>query len=197
MNKNKQTLSISKKSSKKPLVLALALAALILLTGIAAAYYFKLGPFSLNSQSSINFDKPTEDQLKAGADIKKNTVKQDQDSDKVQPGSDPALAPQPIEGSDKKSIHAEITNTDQDDSSLRIRTLIQTVTNSGMCSLSMTGPDGQTLNFTSDIQALPSSSTCKGFTIPLNQLSPGVWTIHLDFNSSELTASTSKDITVQ
>lgn len=163
--------------------------------GAATAFYFEVGPFTPKVDDSINLNKPSENELKSGSDAKQQTV--ESDGSKNQTGSDPAPEPQPVENSDKKSIHAEITAANQDESFLYIRTLIQTITSSGTCTLVMTGPQGKTYTTETAVQSLPSSSTCRGFNIPLANLSQGTWTIKVDFNNDELAASASKEVTIK
>lgn len=186
---------IQSNNTKRNILISIGVLVLLATIGIAAAYQYKVGPFMPNVDDSINLDKPSEDELKAGSDAKQRTV--DSDENKNQTGSDPAPEPQPIENSDKKSVHAEITAANQDESFLHVRTLIQTVASSGTCTLVMTGPQAKTYTATAAIQPLPSSSTCKGFDIPLDNLSPGAWTIKIDFNNDELTASTSKEVIIE
>lgn len=177
-------------------IILIASAATVLLAAAAGyAYYSKIGPFAAHSNSSINLDKATQAELDTGNSIKEQSI--DKKGDKATSGSDPAPAPQPIEGSDKKSVHAEITAANQNESTLQVRTLIQIVTSSGACTLSMTGPQGKTYTSTVDIQPLASSSTCKGYDIPLNQLSPGSWALSLKYESSDIIASASKEIMVK
>jgi hypothetical protein len=182
-------------NTKRITVISIAAILILSALGTAAAYYYKAGPFTPNVDDSINLDKPSEDELKSGSDAKQQTV--DSDENKNQPGSDPAPNPQPIENSNKKSVHAEITAANQDESSLHIRTLIQTVASSGTCTLVMTGPQGKAYTAEAAVQPLPSSSTCKGFDIPLSNLSLGIWTIKVDFNNDELTASVNKEVTIK
>lgn len=189
-------MKITQSNNTKKIILISLMAALIIGTlSTAAAYYYKVGPFMPNVDDSINLDKPSEDELKNGSDTKQQTV--DSDENKNQPGSDPAPNPQPIENSEKKSVHAEITAANQDESLLHVRILIQAIASSGTCTLTMTGPQDKIYTGTAAVQPLPSSSTCKGFDIPLNNLSPGAWNIKVDFNNDELTASTSKDVTIK
>jgi hypothetical protein len=182
-------------NTKRNTLVSLAVILFLGVLGTAAAYYYKIGPFTSNVDDSINLDKPSEDELKSGSGAKQQAV--DSDKNKSQPGSDPVPNPQPIENSNKKSVHTEITAANQDESLLHIRTLIQTVASSGTCTLAMTGPEGKTYTATAAIQSLPSSSTCKGFDIPLDNLSPGTWTIKIDFSNDELTASANKDVTIK
>ena len=182
-------------NTKRNILMSLAAILIIGSAGTAAAYHFKMGPFAPKADDSINLDKPSENELKTGLDSKQQAV--DSDENKNQPGSDPAPGPQAIENSDKKSVHADITAANQDELSLHVRTLIQTVADSGTCTLTMTGPQGKSYISTVDVQALPSSSTCKGFDIPLDKLRSGTWTIRVDFNNDSLTASASKEVVIE
>lgn len=186
---------IQPKNPKK--IVLLALIALILV-GILTSYafYFKVGPFSSNNNDSINLDKPTNEQVKAGDQTKKQTIDQVNEKDN-NVGSDPALEPEAIEGSDKKTVNMEITAANQNNSILQIRTLIQAIVSTGECTLSMKGPHGATYAAKAEVQALASSSTCKGFDIPLEQLATGVWIITVDFNNPELTTSAIKEIEIK
>lgn len=183
------------KNHKKIIILTSVLL-LIVIAALASAFYFKVGPFAANSNDSINLDKPTNEQIDAGEEAKKQTIDQ-ANQQNGNTGSDPAPVPQPIEGSDKKTVHMEITAANQNDSNLQVRTLIQAVVSAGECTLSMKGPYGATYTAKVDVQALASSSTCKGFDIPLDQLAAGAWTITVDFNNSELTTSSTKEIEIK
>lgn len=186
---------IQSNNTKKIVLITLLTIFLVGTLGTAVAYHYKVGPFTYGGDDSINLDKPSEDELKGGSDAKQQTVNSDENKNQI--GSDPAPEPQPIENSNKKSVHAEFTAANQDESLLHVRTLIQTIANSGTCALTMTGPQGKTYSATAAVQPLPSSSTCKGFDIPLDNLSSGAWTIKIDFSNDELTASTSKEVTIK
>jgi hypothetical protein len=183
------------KSNKKVFVIIATILALLLIS-LSAAYYFKVGPFSPNQNDSVNLDPATEDQKTTGNDIKQSSLDQI-NAGKENTGSDPSPAPQPVEGSDKKSVGMEITAANQTDTTLQVRTFIQTVTNNGSCNLSMTNTQGATYTAAAGVQALSSTTTCKGFDIPLSQLAPGVWTITIDFSNDSLIATISKEVTIK
>ena len=189
-------MKLSQPKNNKKLAAILTGSILLAVTATALSYSFGTWPFDKHDDNSINLSKPTKEELQAGEQAKKQTVNQT-NAKNNNTGSDPSLAPQPIEGSDKKSINMEITATNQTDSILQIRTLIQTVINTGECSLSMKGPDGAAYNAKADVQALASSSTCKGFDISLDQLTPGAWTITVSFDNDELSSSTTKEIGIK
>jgi hypothetical protein len=180
---------------KRNAIISIAAILLLGLLGTATAYYYRAGPFTPKMDNSVNLNKPSEEELKSGSDIKQQTVTSDENKSQI--GSDPTPEPQPIENSNKKSIHAEISAANQDESFLYVRTLIQTVASSGTCELILTGPQNKTYTAIAAIQPLPSSSTCKGFDIPLSSLTPGAWTIKINFNNDELTASANKEVTIK
>ena len=186
---------IQPNNTKKVVLIGLLITSLLLLT-TASMFYFKAGPFAAKNNDSINLDKPTNEQIDAGQAAKNQAINQANKQD-TNTGSDPAPAPQPIEGSDKKTVHMEITTANQTTSNLQIRTLIQAVVSTGDCNLSMKGPLGRTYTAKAGVYALASSSTCKGFDIPLDQLTAGAWTITVDFNNPELTTSVAKEIEIK
>lgn len=183
------------KSNKKIFAIISVFLILLLATSVAA-YYFKVGPFSQNINESVNLDPATDDQKNTGNNIKQHSLEQI-NSGKDNTGSDPSPAPQPVEGSDKKSVGMEISAANQNDSTLQIRTFIQTITSTGKCDLLMKNAQNMTYTANVDVQALSSTSTCKGFDVPVDQLSPGIWTVTINFSNDTLTASTSKEITIK
>jgi hypothetical protein len=179
-------------------VVILKITIVLILSGLTAtAHQLKLWPFTQANDNSINLEKATDEEKKTGTQIKEQSLNGAANSNKNQSGSDQSLPPQPIEGSNKKSVNIEITSAIQDQSALRIRSLIQTVTNTGECTITLSQPGRASYTATADIQALSSSATCKGFDIPLDQLSKGTWKITLSFANDELTAQTEKDISIQ
>lgn len=173
-------------------IIGIVLGCLILIASVvtATAYYLKMGPFAVNPQ-----DIQTKQENQTGKDIKKQSI--DNSSKGNQNGSDPSPAPQPIPDNTKSAVGAEITSTTQDDNYLHVRILVQTVTNSGICTLTLSGSQQKSYSTSVGVQALPSTSTCKGFDIPLSQLSQGAWKINVIFNNDTLTASVNKNIIIQ
>lgn len=185
----------TKKSSKKIPIIIASIAILLSTTAIGA-YYLKFGPFATKSNDAINLSPATQEQKTAGSNIKQSTLNQSE-TGKESTGSDPAPKPQPVEGSDKMSVGMEISAMNQTDSTMQIRAFIQTVTSTGTCVLAMKNTQGLTYTARVDVQALSSSTTCKGFDIPLDQLTKGNWTVNLNFSNDTLIASSSKEITVK
>ena len=182
----------SKKMSKTPLIIAAALIALLAVAALTYVYAFNgsiLGwsnhKTSSNDKPSTNtnLDKPTDEQIKAGNDIKNENT-----------DTSPAPLPQP--GSDKQSVEVIITTPNQNAGTLQVHTQISTVVNTGQCTLTLSRT-GQKVTKTADVQALASTSTCKGFDIPVSELSTGSWQATLIYENDSLTGTASKLITIQ
>lgn len=181
-----------RKSSRKPIIVILLVILFLVGATVAYAYMQKIGPFEEKGYST----KPsTQEEKNAGTDIKKNSL--DQDSTKGSTGSDPSPDPTPDPNGGKPGVGVEITAANQNGEMINIRALIQTITSSGACSLSMTGPSGKTYSAAADVQALPSSSTCKGFDVPTSELSKGTWNIVVSFENSDVKGSASKEIEIK
>lgn len=102
----------------------------------------------------------------------------------------------PQSNNSKSAVTVGITAANQNDATVQIRTIIYTPTNTGSCTLTLT--KGSTkITKTASVQALPSSTTCKGFDIPISELSAGKWQIMLHFENTELTGDATGSITVE
>lgn len=66
---------------------------------------------------------------------------------------------------------------------LQIRVLINQLLTSGTCKLTLTNGDGKTYSASADVASNPSSATCQGFNVPLNQLGSGNWNISISVTS--------------
>lgn len=177
-------------------IVILAIIALMVIGVTAYAFISKIGPFAPSDQneSGINYNPPSEDEKKAGEDIKNNV-----DSGLGNPpvGSDPSPPPDPIPSRTKSKVGMDITAANQSGDTLVLRTIIQAVTSSGTCTLTMIGPNNKTFRQEVGVQALASSSTCQGFNVPLSSISTGQWKVQIGFSNDTLQASTEKDVTIQ
>lgn len=174
------------KNNKRKIVLIVTLVAVCAAGIVYSAYALKIPPFAQRDNRTINLDKPTEEEVQAGIDIKNKS-----NGDNSQTGSDPALPPKEITDSSNKSVNVAITAANIEGSTLRIRTLIQYVTSTGNCTLTLTGPQQKIYSATANVQALPSSSTCRGFDVPLSDISSGEWKIELNFVDNNIIGSSS------
>lgn len=181
------------KTAKKVLIL---LASVILLAAgvIGFMYLKKVGPFA-QVASSINYSPATQEEQQAGQQIKEQNSKVDNGAN-TNSGSDPSPAPTPSTDGSKPTIGFEITAANQNGNTLNIRTLLQTLSSTGTCTLTMTGPSGKTYTATAETQTGPSTSTCKGFDIPISTLSAGVWKITIQFENASVKGSASREVTI-
>ncbi len=133
--------------------------------------------------SSVDYKAPSTSQSDSGSSIKQQAA----DSQNVSTNTDQS------QGS--RIIPITITSV-QPGTVVYIRAIIGTVTSTGICSLSMTGPEGKTYKTTADIQAMASSSTCKGFDIPMASLSSGKWSITISVTDGSASGQATKEETL-
>lgn len=191
--------SIGKKqgqSSRKKYVIIVVIILLLLASGsLAYAYKTHIWPFPKSSSDTaqgVNYSPPTKEQSTAEGSTKQSS------SASETTGSDPSPDPTPSASSGQKpSVNMTITSTNEAGGTLSIRTLIETISSSGSCTLAMTGPNNGVYNATSGSQAGPSTSTCEGFAIPVGSLASGKWRIVISYLDSSVQASATKDITIQ
>lgn len=140
----------------------------------------------------INYDKPTDEQKKAGEEVKKTAT----DGEKPNAsGSDQTPAPVP-QASGKSKVELDMPNASQNNGTLHISTLISATTENGTCTLTLTSGT-KTVTKTAAVQALPSNATCKGFDIPVSELAPGNWQAALHFENNTFTGDTTRGIVIQ
>jgi hypothetical protein len=178
---------------KRIIIIGCIVLALILIAAATTLAYRYYHP-TAKSTDSVNLSPPTDEEKNAGNSAKQNNVSPETDKGNST-GSD-STPTQPTDGS-KATIAAEITSANQNDPSFQVRVLIHTVTSSGTCTLVMSGPNGKSYNATAEVQALPSSSTCKGFDVPVSSLAAGQWKVNVIFSNDQYTASADKDVVIQ
>ncbi len=133
--------------------------------------------------NSIDYGAPTKEQQDAG-----------NDTDPDNPGSDRPLPPRPQEDG-KSLVDMSITSANNDGSSFKVGTLISVVDDSGKCTLTLSKGAEKVVKEVG-VQALPSSSTCKGFTIPMSELSKGEWTLAIRFENETLTGTATQKVEI-
>lgn len=135
-------------------------------------------------------------QTENGQVIKSQSVN-NTENNKVTSGSDQPPAPTIIPGTDKKSVEMSVTSINQNNSDLQIRILISTLTNSGSCNLELSKEGYDKISLVSEVQPLSNTSTCKGFNIPLSNLSSGDWNLVINFENESLTSKIAQIINVK
>lgn len=164
---------------------------LLLVVGVfSLAYYFYMGGTNNRSTTDVNLDEPTEEQIDAGKNAKLKTVQEDQETKKVKTtdkDSDP--------DNSSSSFTTQITTKSINSDALQVRNVINGVFSQGACKLVLT-KGSNIVTKSADIQALAQSSTCKGFDVPLSQLTSGTWQIDLSVTIDNETAKASTTVEV-
>lgn len=149
---------------------------------------------SSSSPSYPNNNPPTKDQSQAGTSQKEDIVNQDRAAQGKPPipGTDSSTTPSQTNSA---TLGVTITAANQNGSTVNIRSLVETVTSDGTCTLTLT-KDGTTVTRTAGIQPLANASTCKGFDIPVSSLGKGAWNIQLSVTSGSKTGAASSSVVV-
>ncbi len=196
-------MKIQKTHNNKKKVVAVFVSAVLVAAMIygLAAFSFKLWPFTDTGHEA------TQEQKEAGYDIKEKNLessisnekdKEEDTTPKAPAGSDPSPQPTPDPNSGKSRIGMDISAISADKSSgfLYVRAFIQQVTSEGTCTLSMSHSSGKTYSQVVGVQPGPSTSSCKGFNIPLADLPTGTWNITITYDSTSITGSANKEISI-
>ncbi len=135
--------------------------------------------------NNIDYTTATDEQKKDGTNTRINPSVNDN-----------PLSPTEIPGSAKKNIQVTITSSNVINNILQIRVLIGAVVNSGLCTIKITSKDNLSIIKTAEVQPSANTSTCKGFDIPLSEISSGLWNINALYDSETLTGSTNGNINI-
>ena len=179
-------------SSLKPLLTIIGVLVLALLGWLYYTHHYQKWPFlpaqtTEKPANTVDYNEPTKDQAASGSSIKEQVAEQAKNSSEQTPSAST---------SSPQSVTMDITAANKNGDTLMVRTLIQKVTSTGTCALSMTGPNGATYSANAGVQAMASTSTCQGFNIPTGNLAHGAWRINIDFKDGLDTANASKEVTL-
>lgn len=147
---------------------------------------------STQTSDTVDYGPATEEEIDSGNKTKaQNVNNSSQDNPKV---SDKVEnEPRGNTG----SIGISITVANQNGDLLQVRTLIETVTTTGQCTLTATRSGSAPVTKTADIQPMASTSTCKGFDVPISELSTGTWTLTVVYKNQSITGSATKTVTIK
>lgn len=187
-----------KKTSKKYYLIAAAVLVLLVAGAFTYVYAFNGSIFGWKKppikDSSINYNPPTEEQKQAGENTKDASLNSPEEQ-KPNNTAETPTPPTPSPGA-KSTVSLAIPVSHPVPPSFKITAEIGALTNEGTCTLTL-AKGSKTITKTANVQALPRTSTCKGFDIPLSELSSGQWNLTLHFENSTLVADATKQITVQ
>jgi len=167
-------MKIKTNKSKNKYLIAIPL--VILACALPILWYTNTQRTNDPSQDSPDItSKPTTEQIEAG-DRSKEESTNNNDATPIEKS--------PTELLEKTRIDSYITALNQTDSELQIRTNINALISSGSCKVQLSQPAQQTVTEVAGVTTLASTSTCKGFNIPLSKLAKGKWSITLTVSSN-------------
>ncbi len=175
---------------RKPILITVGVIILVILAWLAYAHHYQNWPFMQKTAqttpaNTVNYSNPSPAQSSAGTAIKEQSANNAKNQSTTTTPTSSTVA-MDITGKNKTT----------DGNTLQIRTLIQKITSSGSCTLTMTGPGNASYAATAGVQAIASNSTCQGFNVPLAGLAKGTWQIKIDFQDATSTASATTETTL-
>tara|TARA_B100000678_G_scaffold69367_1_gene56875 strand:+ start:652 stop:1245 length:594 start_codon:yes stop_codon:yes gene_type:complete len=188
------------KRKKVILLISIVFAVVVIAAFLAYAWKTQLGifgyyPFGRAENESINYDEPSQEELDAGETIKSDTVN---NPPSTKPDNQQSSSDDDTDNSNtNNTVTMTISSAQQFESVVRIRTNIEELSSSGMCTLSMASSTGATYSQSSGVQPLTSYSTCKGFDINIGDLSPGTWDILINYSNGSVKGQASTEITIE
>lgn len=157
---------------------------LILALLVAGFFVWKLAGHkdspSPSLPGNINYDPPTEEQVESGQRVKEESLNNTEDT------NNPPIS---------NSVGITVTAKGVSNETYQIRVLIDRISNTGSCTISLSGDGSNLDNFqTVNTQALPGGSTCQGFNIPLSTLSSGShWKAIIQYSDNDASGSTTTE----
>lgn len=181
-----------KSSTNKSKRIILIVSGVILFGLLGWLYYthhYQKWPFlptnvTTSPTGTVNYEPPSDSQAKTGTTIKERVAEQTK--------SDSTSATSATGGAN--IIVMDITSVNKTSDTLMVRSMIQKTTSTGTCTLTAVGSNGATYTASVGVQANASTSTCQGFNIPINSLSPGTWKIIINFKDGSDTATATKEV---
>ncbi|MDB5179802.1 MAG: exported protein of unknown function [Candidatus Saccharibacteria bacterium] len=179
---------VKNKKTRKKLLLTTLIVVIILVLGYGVfASQAKIWPFL--SANTVNLSPASDTEKSTGEQIKSDSVNSSPQPSKQSPSNDANPS--------TTTTSVLFSSTTQDTTTYHVRVLIESVLNTGTCSLTLVKSGQQTYTATADIQPGPSSSTCKGFDIPLSSIATGNWNATVTVTSSGTSGAASQEILVK
>lgn len=178
---------ITQNKNNKYKIALWALGGVLVLIGVVVVLHkanvITFGQNEDKPENTINYDKPTDEQVKESERIKEEFDKKHYGDD----NASPSLS--------KDGIGVIITSVSQEEGILSVRVMVQS-TNIGECGIEISNNN---TSYTAQAQTMIQGSygICKGFDVPVSQLSPGSNTIKILYNEGDQTGSTEKTVEVK
>lgn len=168
------------KTNKK--ILIITIIAVALLAGTAAVYattgsILGWNPLNIGQENNL-----PDEQSKAGQQIKENSI----ENNEGKGGSDQPVKPVTDEAG-KQKIEVDIVSVNRVDSVIKASVLVSALDQDGQCVLSVKSTEGELLYSTTvGTQAMPTTSTCKGFDIPTDNIPTDSYTLTISYTSGTM-----------
>jgi len=183
------------KNHKKTLII-IGILVLLLSGTAAAALFIPISPFAVNKDTSdqpentVNYDKPTAEQIEAGNTAKEEFIKAQDEKD--------AAENTPEDSASATTVGVSIATLAQEGSTLQIRTIIEESTGAvGNCTLTLSRTGYDSVAQTAPTQSQGSYSVCQGFDVDVSALAAGSWTVKIDYVAKNKTGTVQKAVTLQ
>lgn len=173
-----------KKSSKKLVIVTLAILTLVVAAGTITYLLSSKNQKNDQTEYTKKTDKKDQKSVAPKEDISTDTDNSTPTTPPTTHEKEKDITPA-YEGEDantSQTLTGAINYTAVANNNLVIRTTINQMLDSGTCQLTLTNGT-KTVTKTSEIAQNPSSSTCKGFDVPTSELGSGNWNIRIEVNS--------------
>jgi len=118
------------------------------------------------------------------------------ESESTESAKTPTNLQESVDNNDDTTLTASITYKRQEYDLLKIGVNIDTITSSGECTLRLDNNKDH-LEYSVEIQPLASSSTCKGFEVPIIELSTGTWEISITIESGDKSTTLTDSVVIE
>lgn len=162
-------------------LLLLFVAALVLeKTGVTDFYHKAQSPTTDGTESSINYDPPTEEEVKAG-DEKKQEIIQEEESTPTEPVTE---------------ANVVIVDASQYDNSVEVRAFVSNIIKDGTCSFTFT-KDNNKVTKVGPAFGDASSTPCIAQTIPVSEFSEsGEWNLVVRYEADGVAGSAETTVNI-
>ncbi len=184
-------MKISKPKNLRPVLIVASVIGLVLVASLAYLYR----PSSQTSvslpptnnpvgEAKVNLDKPTQDQIDAGSDAKKQALEKGLEANN---GS-----------SADKITTLTVTSSNVSSSRLSLRIFIQDIVSGGTCILTMTNSQTATrIDEIAEVQPLPNGAACKGFDVDISRLSDSSeWSTEITYKGDIFSGRVTKEVSI-
>ncbi|MDR0591052.1 MAG: hypothetical protein LBG75_00575 [Candidatus Nomurabacteria bacterium] len=182
---------IQKKHKRTKRTLLVTLLVVLVAAGSVGAVAIIDKNSNKQSSSSEETSSKSKDQSKEKGSTKNADSEDPSFKEKAEEAAKDGSSSQP-EGA---TLDVAITGKNVSGGKLYISVMIGAVTNSGECKVTLT-KGSAVVTKTSGINAMPQSSSCQGFEVPVSELSSGTWQIGLVVTTGNRTGQAQTEVSI-